>query len=172
MNILELFSLHILENIMSSSRNLSVDGHHTHPTYQLSELCSELGITLLSIDPNATRLLKQLAVPTFRSLKLGWKTSVPEWHRKHSDKILNKDWFPPILDGALKKYSGIAQLYWGFEPVACTHGIQKMHTSQNVLGEKTNQECTIQKPLQNTTHKMFKELVTSQLITELKIREG
>jgi hypothetical protein len=94
--------------------NLSVDGQRTHLTYQVSELCSELGITLLSIHPNATRLLQQLGVATFRPLKLGWQTSVLEWHRKNSDKILNKEWFTPVLDEALKKYSLDCSAILGF----------------------------------------------------------
>ncbi|GFG31253.1 hypothetical protein Cfor_06781 [Coptotermes formosanus] len=77
--------------------NVSVDGHRSHLTYQLSELCSELDITLLSIHPNATRLVRQLDVATFRPLKLGWKIPVPEWHKKKSDKILNKEWFAPAV---------------------------------------------------------------------------
>jgi hypothetical protein len=45
---------------------------------------------------------------------LGWKISVPEWHRKNSDKILNKEWFAPVLDGALKKYSLDCSAILGF----------------------------------------------------------
>jgi hypothetical protein len=69
---------------------------------------------LLSIHANATRLLEQLDVANFRPLKLGWKTSVPEWHRKNSDKILNKEWFPSVLDGAVKKYSLDCSAIFGF----------------------------------------------------------
>jgi hypothetical protein len=92
------FTSHLGKHNVKFPANLSVDGHSTHLTYQLSELCSELGITLLSLHPNATRLLQQLDVATFRPLKLGLKASVPEWHRKNSDKILNKKWFAPVLD--------------------------------------------------------------------------
>jgi hypothetical protein len=74
-----------------------------------------LGITLLPIHPNATRLLQQLDVATFRPLKLGWETLVPEWHRKNSDKILNKEWFAPVLGGALKKYSQDCSSVLGFQ---------------------------------------------------------
>jgi hypothetical protein len=36
---------------------------------------------------------------------MGWKTAWQEWHEQSPDKILNKEWFSPVLDGALKKYS-------------------------------------------------------------------
>ena len=47
-NILEMFSLHSLENSQVPCIFL-IDGHRTHVTYQLSELCSELGIIFVSI---------------------------------------------------------------------------------------------------------------------------
>jgi hypothetical protein len=106
------FTSHLRKHNVKFPANIFVNGHCTHLTYQLSELCSELGITLLSIHPNATRPLQQLDVATSRSRKLGWQTSVPEWHRKISDKILNKEWFAPVLDGALKKHS--RDCYTGF----------------------------------------------------------
>jgi hypothetical protein len=136
---------HLGKHSVKFPASLSVDGHRNHVTYQLSELCSELGIILLSIHPNATRFLRQLDVATFRPLRLGWKTSVLEWHRKISDKILNKEWVAPVLDAALKKYSLECSAILDFEPEAFTHGIQKTQTSQNVL-EKTNQKCTTQRP--------------------------
>jgi hypothetical protein len=72
------FTSHLGKHNVEFPADLPVDGHGTHLTYQLSELGSELGITLLSIHPNATRPLQQLDVATFRPLKLGWKTSVPD----------------------------------------------------------------------------------------------
>jgi hypothetical protein len=64
-----------------------------------------------------------------------------------------------------------AQLYWGLEPVACTHGIQKTQTSPNVL-EKLTRNASSRSHCKNTEYKMFKELVASQFITELKTGEG
>jgi hypothetical protein len=133
----KVFTSHPGKHIVKFPADLSVDGHHTHIIYQLSELCSEVGITLLSIQTNATRLLQQLDVATFRPLKLGWKISVSKCRRKTSDKILNKDCFTPVLDGALKKYSLDSSAILGFR--AFTNGIQKTQTSQNV-SEKTNQK--------------------------------
>jgi hypothetical protein len=44
-------------------------------------------------------------VATFKPLKMGWKRAVQDWHKQNPAKILNKEWFSPVLDGALKKYS-------------------------------------------------------------------
>jgi hypothetical protein len=53
-NILENLLLYILD--VKCSLILFVDGHHTHLTYQLSELSSELVIILISLYPNATNV--------------------------------------------------------------------------------------------------------------------
>jgi len=34
-----------------------------------------------------------------------WKTAVLEWNRQNPDKILNKEMFVSVLNGALKKFS-------------------------------------------------------------------
>jgi hypothetical protein len=57
-----------------------VDGHSTHLTYQLRELCSQLGIIWIFLYPNATRLIQPLDAATFRPLNLGLKTASLEWH--------------------------------------------------------------------------------------------
>lgn len=50
---------------------LFINGHHTHLTYQLSELCSELSIILIFLYPNTQRLFLPLAIATFRPQKMG-----------------------------------------------------------------------------------------------------
>jgi hypothetical protein len=58
---------------------------------------------LISVSPNATKRLQKLEVAAFRLLKLDWKRAVLDWQRENYDKILNKEKFAPVLDGALKK---------------------------------------------------------------------
>ena len=50
---------------------LFINGHRTHLTYQLSELCSELSTILIFLYPNTQRLFLPLAVATFRPQKMG-----------------------------------------------------------------------------------------------------
>jgi hypothetical protein len=59
-------------------------------------------------------LLEPLDAATFRPLKLGCKTAVLEWHRQNSDKILIEEWYSPLLDGALEKYSLECSAIQGF----------------------------------------------------------
>ena len=100
-SILEVFSLHILQNPCQVPVILIFTGHRTHPPCHLSELSSELDIILVSPHPNTVRLLQPMNVATFKPLKMGQKTAVQDWHKQTPDKILNKEWFSPVLGGAL-----------------------------------------------------------------------
>jgi hypothetical protein len=137
-SIFEKFSLHIFgKRNVKFSVILSVDGHRTQLTYQLSELCSELGVTLISVYPNATRLLQAVDVATFRPLNLGLKTSFLECHRQKSDKILNKEWFGFFLDTAQNKCCLACSAVLGFRACGLYLWDPETLTSKYVL-EKSN----------------------------------
>jgi hypothetical protein len=55
---------------------LFVDGHSSHLTYSLSEFCSENGIHLVALHPNATHIIQSMDVAVFRPLKVYWKQAV------------------------------------------------------------------------------------------------
>lgn len=74
-----------------------VDGHKTHLTYHLSELCSKLGIILIALYPNSTRLIQPADVAAFKPIKNLWKRCVLEWRREEPVAQLSKEKFAPIL---------------------------------------------------------------------------
>lgn len=76
---------------------LFVDGHRSHLTLQVSELCEKLKIILIALYPNATRILQPCDVPVFKPVKTPWKNSVLQWRRENRNKILNKEKFARIL---------------------------------------------------------------------------
>ncbi|XP_072381991.1 uncharacterized protein [Diabrotica undecimpunctata] len=47
------------------------DGHSTHLTYEISELCTKLQIILIALYPNSTRILQPADVAIFNPLKEG-----------------------------------------------------------------------------------------------------
>ena len=49
---------------------LFVDGHSSHISLELSNLCSELQIILICLYPNSTRLLQPADIATFKPLKI------------------------------------------------------------------------------------------------------
>lgn len=57
---------------------LFIQGHKSHLTYQLSVLCGQLGIELIALYPNATRILQPADVAVFRPVKTCWKKTVRE----------------------------------------------------------------------------------------------
>ena len=62
---------------------LFLDGHKTHLTYQLSQLCSKLEIILICLYPNSTRIFQPADVSCFRPLNNLWKNGVLNWRRNN-----------------------------------------------------------------------------------------
>lgn len=77
---------------------LFLDGHSSHVTYKLSELCSKLEIILICLYPNSTRILQPADVAAFKPLKVGWKEGVLKWRRNFPEGDITKERFAPILE--------------------------------------------------------------------------
>src|SRR5699024_5725200 len=91
------------------------DGHSTHMTYQLSDLCSQLKIVLICLYPNATRIFQPADVSAFKPIKSGWKKGVLEWRRSHINECLTKETFAPVLKNVIEMYSRDANIRNGFK---------------------------------------------------------
>lgn len=83
---------------------LFIDGHSTHLTYKLSELCTKLEIILICLYPNTTRILQPADVACFKPLKNGWKKAVLDWRRTNPIKTLSKEHFAPILKNVIDDF--------------------------------------------------------------------
>lgn len=88
---------YLVKNNVTFPVILFVDGHKTHLTYQLSELCTKLQIVLIALYPNSTRILQPADVAAFKPIKNLWKKSVLEWRRNNPNEQLTKENFAPIL---------------------------------------------------------------------------
>ncbi|XP_049860339.1 uncharacterized protein LOC126354618 [Schistocerca gregaria] len=73
--IANVFHPYLQENNILRPVILFVDGHKTHLTYYLSELCKDLKIILTYLYPNSTRILQPADVAAFRPLKSEWKNA-------------------------------------------------------------------------------------------------
>ncbi|XP_022835853.1 tigger transposable element-derived protein 1-like [Spodoptera litura] len=81
---------------------LFMDGHTSHMSFHLSKFCSENGIILIALYPNATHLLQPMDVAIFRSLKGAWRTAVKSWRLENIDApTLRKVHFCPLLNQVL-----------------------------------------------------------------------
>ncbi|KAK9680181.1 DDE superfamily endonuclease [Popillia japonica] len=76
---------------------LFVDGHKSHLTLQVSELCEKLQIILIALYPNATRILQPADVGVFKPVKALWRRAVLQWRRENPNEQLTKEKFAPIL---------------------------------------------------------------------------
>lgn len=83
---------------------LFVDGHVTHLTYELSKLCADLNIILVSLYPNATRILQPADVACFKPLKNGWKSEVLNFRRENPYDVVTKEKFAPILEKVINNH--------------------------------------------------------------------
>lgn len=60
-----IFYLHLKQNIKFPVI-LFVDGHKSHLTYEVSQLCTQKKIILVPLYPNATRILQPADVAAFK----------------------------------------------------------------------------------------------------------
>lgn len=117
---------------------LFVDGHKSHLTYHLSNLCNNLKIILIALYPNATRILQPADVAAFRPLKGGWKKGVFEWRNENPHCAITKKDFAPILDKVINKTIIPDILMNVLRHAVFFLGIQTKLTLGNVLGKINN----------------------------------
>lgn len=77
-----------------------VDGYKSHISLTLSRFCSDNGIILYALNPNATHLLQPADVAVFKPLKEFWRQEVRLW-QVQNDKILSKSDFCPVFEKVL-----------------------------------------------------------------------
>ncbi|KAH9639510.1 hypothetical protein HF086_004336 [Spodoptera exigua] len=124
---------------------LFVDGHKTHLTLQVSELCTKLKIILIALYPNCTRILQPADVAAFFPLKCAWKQSVLRWRRDHPTQALTKADFVPILKTAIDVSLKPATIKNGFK--ACgllpwnPDALDYTKCLGNSKGKETSQPC-------------------------------
>lgn len=92
------FYKELLEKKIQLPVVLFVDGHKTHITMEVSELCRSLQIHLIALYPNATRILQPAHVAAFRPIKVAWKKALHEWYAGNNHQVsLTKEKFAPLL---------------------------------------------------------------------------
>jgi hypothetical protein len=92
------FYNYLRENCIPLPVILFVDGHKTHLTLEVAELCRTLKIHLIALYPNATRILQPADVAAFRPIKVGWRKTLREWYATNNYQInLTKENFAPLL---------------------------------------------------------------------------
>ena len=84
---------------------LFVDGHRTHLSMSVSELCDEVDIILYLLPPNTTHILQPADVGPFKPLKSFWKTAVGDFQRENTNAVVRRQHVAPLLLKVLKQIS-------------------------------------------------------------------
>lgn len=109
------FYKELLEKKIQLPVVLFVDGHKTHITMEVSELCRSLQIHLIALYPNATRILQPAHVAAFRPIKVAWKKALHEWYAGNNHQVsLTKEKFAPLLKKVLASCAKPETLINGF----------------------------------------------------------
>jgi hypothetical protein len=94
--IANVFHLYLVREGIKFSVVMSVDGHKSHLTYQLSFLSSELETEVIALSPNATPILQPADVAVFRPSKVSWWRALTKWCTIRPGEVLNKVLFAPL----------------------------------------------------------------------------
>lgn len=79
-----------------------IDGHKSHISYEVSQLCNNNKIILYSLHPNSTHIIQPADVSVFRPLKNSWKKIVHKWKSETGNRVVTRAQFAPLLRIAMK----------------------------------------------------------------------
>lgn len=74
-----------------------VDGHSSHVAIEVADLCQGLGIILIALYPNTTRITQPADVSIFKPLKDQWRKQLEVWRSEHPGEIFTVKQFGPTL---------------------------------------------------------------------------
>ncbi|XP_039438538.1 uncharacterized protein LOC120419773 isoform X2 [Culex pipiens pallens] len=77
-----------------------VDGHKSHTAFAAADACAKLGIVLIAIYPNSTRIIQPADVGIFGPLKQSWRKIVQQ--RPPNDPLTTRN-FAPSLQTAMNE---------------------------------------------------------------------
>lgn len=180
--IANIFHPFLIEKCIKLPVILFVDGHKSHLTYQLSHLCSDLGIILIALYPNSTRILQPADVAAFRPLKSGWKNGVFEWRKNNNMyKAVSKKDFAPILNKVIEEtvkpdtlkngFKACGLFPWNPNEIDYRKCLGKNGPLINIDKEHTDNETYFSNALLNDNTlniTMFSEIVGPETMDKLK----
>ncbi|XP_058450305.1 LOW QUALITY PROTEIN: tigger transposable element-derived protein 6-like [Malaya genurostris] len=79
-----------------------IDDHSSHTAWETAEECRKMGIHLVYLYANCTRILQPLDVAVFKPMKGSWLKVVDDWKCLNPNKYLKTENFAPLLAKAIK----------------------------------------------------------------------
>lgn len=142
-----------------------LDGHKTHITYDVGKLCKELGIELIALYPNGTRILQPADVAVFRPVKAAWKDAARAWLINNPRESITKVNFAGILKAALTKSIKADTLINGFRACGLIPFNPDAIDFTKCLGSDKNRQVEIQQ--NNLTFLQFSQIVGPTKLAEI-----
>nr|XP_029719805.1 uncharacterized protein LOC115262004 [Aedes albopictus] len=81
---------------------LFVDGHASHNSLEVADLCQSLGIVLISLYPNTTHITQPADVAVFKPLKSEYRQYVEAWKVENPACVLTLPHFGGVLSKAVE----------------------------------------------------------------------
>lgn len=78
-----------------------IDGHSSHTPWETADECKQLGIILVCLYANSTRILQPLDVAVFKPLKQSWLRAVDDWKMENPNNHLKTENFAPMLQRSM-----------------------------------------------------------------------
>lgn len=92
-----------------------IDGHSSHINLNTSEMCRELGIILIALYPNVTRIMQPADVSAFKPLKNGWPKAVARFRSKNPMATVTTTNFATVLQDCLRNSLTVQTIKNGFK---------------------------------------------------------
>lgn len=144
-----------------------VDGHSSHMAADVADLCLDLGIILIVLYPNTTRITQPADVAIFKPLKNAWKAAVSEWQDRNNGEMFTLNHFAVVLQEAMKRGIVANSIINGFK--AC--GLQPFDPD-SIDYSKCIAKSTTPAPNPNVSQELNPPNVTSPEHEELQIVEN
>lgn len=97
----EIFAPYLSEHKIKRPVILFIDGHKSHITLQLSFTCKELGIELIALYPNTTRITQPADVSVFGPLKKMYRKAVRRFQADNLGEVVTKMNIAGILNSVI-----------------------------------------------------------------------
>lgn len=94
---------------------LILDGHASHTTYSVVDLCDSLDIELVLLPPHTSHALQPLDVSFFKPLKSYYHQQATSWQHAHPNQGITKVAFGGIFKQAWNQAATVGNAVKGFE---------------------------------------------------------
>lgn len=165
--ITEIFAPYLTENNITKPVILFIDGHKSHITLQLSLTCKELGVELIALYPNTTRITQPADVSVFGPIKKMYRNAVRKFQSENIGEVVTKLNIAVILKTVVDDLKPEIIIN-GFRACGlCPFDENAIDYSKCLGTQKNAEECNDKNKLM--TLKDFENIVGVEIIDKLKV---